>query len=206
MEIDDVTSYINKTLKDLSRLNSDIKNIKGSNMDGVEASRIIEATLAEISKRHNIEISQLREEHSPILVALQKEASEKMAAAETKGFERGKIDTEMRHWSISRLGFGRIARGDDTLDKAGVYSIIENTIRVGGKSPGTLSHNKILVVKSELESCTSIYAVVSILENNRNLICKSFGVEDSAFDECIEDIKLLDADWVEPKPPLLKLV
>ena len=157
-------------------------------MDGVEASRIIEATLVEISKQHNLDLSKLREEHLPIKVALQNEANGKAYAA----YDRGCMDIEMRHLFISQLGFGRVARGEDVIDKAGIYRIIDSVIRVGTKSPGTLNINKLNLVQSELASCKSIDGVVAILDANRKLICDSFGVDDSNFEQCIEELNELD--------------
>jgi hypothetical protein len=150
-------------------------------MNAVEASKIVEATLVEISRIHNIDLEQLREEHSPILEALQNAESEKVAGI------------EMRSWFISGLGFGRISKGDDPIDKTKIYNIIDAAIRLGNKSPRTLSIKKIDVVQSELASCKSIDEVVTILETNRRLICDSFGVEDSAFDQCVEELKELEA-------------
>lgn len=53
-------------------------------MDGVEASRIIEATLKEISKQHGIELTTLSEAHRPILMALREEVAGKLAIAEKR--------------------------------------------------------------------------------------------------------------------------
>lgn len=126
-----------------------------------------------------------------VLKELQGEAIEKRRAAEEKALDRGRMASEMRHWKISLLGFGRIAKGDDAVDKAGVHCIIESAIRFGGKLPSVTNQKQIEQVQSELALCASIDEVVDILEANRNLICNSFGVEDSAFDECVDDVNSL---------------
>ena len=88
----EVLGIIKTKLDQLSRLQQIYHIRLISSMDGVEASRIIEATLAEISKRHHIDLSQLRDEHRLILVALQKEANGKAYAAEERGYNRGKLE------------------------------------------------------------------------------------------------------------------
>jgi hypothetical protein len=162
-------------------------------MDDVEAKRIIEATLEAISRQHSIDLTALREAHRPILAALQEEAKAKSSVAENEGIERGRMESELRHLYLSELEFGRIGGGADSFDKAGVYSIIDSAIRLGGKFPRTLSLKKIRALQSELESCTSIVEVVALLENNSSLICNAFGVRDASIDKCILDIRSLDS-------------
>lgn len=161
-------------------------------MNGIEASRIVEETLKSISTQFGIDLQLLRETHRPILTALQEEQIDKLATAESKGFDRGRIASEMRHWGISGLGFGRIARGNDAMDKAGVYCILESTIRLGGKAPGTVSNRKLRAIQAELELCNSVNEVVAILDTHRSFICQSFGIDDLNFDECLVDIKSLE--------------
>jgi hypothetical protein len=161
-------------------------------MDGVEASRIVEETLKSISTQFGIDLHLLRVTHRPILAALQGEQIDKLATAEAKGFDRGRIASEMRHWGISGLEFGRITKGDDAMDKAGIYCILESTIRLGGKAPGTVSNKKLRAIQAELELCNSVSEVVAILDTPRSLICQSFGIDDLNFDECLGDIKSLD--------------
>lgn len=50
---------------------------------------------------------------------------------------------------------------------------------------------KVLGVKSKLESCTSISEVIGILEDNRSLISKSFGVGDELFNCGVVRLKAL---------------
>lgn len=74
-----------------------------------------------------------------------------------------------------------------------VRNIIETTLKSGSKTPGLFDLPKILGIKSKLESCTSIGDVVSMLEDNRSLISKSFGLSDAAFNESVEKLNALKA-------------
>jgi len=42
-------------------------------------------------------------------------------------------------------------------------------------------------------SCSSTQDVLAILEENRNLICESFGVGEFEFNDCLESIGLLES-------------
>jgi len=117
-------------------------------MDGVEAGRIVEETLKNISMQHGIDLEKLRDAHRPILVALQKEATEKRKLAESTGREDGRRSADLRHLYTSQRAFGRIAQGEDeAIDKAGIYCIIDSTIRLGGKSPSTINNRYIDAVQ-----------------------------------------------------------
>ena len=77
------------------------------------------------------------------------------------------------------------------MNKAEVRIIIESTLTSGNKTPGLFDLPKIMGLKSKLESCSSVNEVVEILEDNRSLISKSFGLSDAAFYESVEKIKTL---------------
>ncbi len=79
------------------------------------------------------------------------------------------------------------------MNKVAVRSIIETTLKSGDKTPGLFDLPKVLGVKSKLESCASIGEVLGVLEGNRSLISKAFGVNESLFDECVRKIKELEA-------------
>jgi hypothetical protein len=72
---------------------------------------------------------------------------------------------------------------NDNMNQAEVRSIIETTLSSGNKSPGLFDLPKIMGLKSKLEACNSISAVIGILEDNRSLISKCFGLSDSIFDD-----------------------
>jgi len=77
------------------------------------------------------------------------------------------------------------------MNKTEVRNIIEATLKSGNKTPGLFDLPKILGIKSKLESCTSINDVVVMLEDNRSLISKSFGLSDVVFNESIKTINTL---------------
>ncbi|MGZ8258124.1 MAG: hypothetical protein ACXWTR_03000 [Methylotenera sp.] len=72
-----------------------------------------------------------------------------------------------------------------------VRNIIETTLKSGSKTPGLFDLPKILGIKSKLESCTSIGDVVAMLEDNRSLISKSFGISDVAFNDSVKKLNAL---------------
>ena len=80
------------------------------------------------------------------------------------------------------------------MNKDEVRRIIEATLKSGNKTPGLFDLPKILGVKSKLESCTSISEVIGVLEENRNLLSKSFGLSDVVFDAGLDSLKALGAD------------
>ncbi len=77
------------------------------------------------------------------------------------------------------------------MDKIEIRSIIETTLTSGKKTPGLFDLPKILGIKSKLESCSSISEVILILESNRALLSKSFGLEDSVFEDALKKLKAL---------------
>lgn len=160
-------------------------------MNEVDASNVVEHTLNEISKQYGIDLTSLREAHRPILEALQEETNTKLVEAKADGFEQGRMESELRHLYLSELGFGEIGSGADAFDKARIHSIIDSSIRLGGKYPGTLTLKNIRALQSELECCTSIDEVVALLEDNRSHICTGFGVKDAGFEDCLADIRSL---------------
>jgi len=78
------------------------------------------------------------------------------------------------------------------MNKTEVRSIIVATLKSGNKNPGLFDLPKLFGVKSKLESCKSISEIVGILEDNRTLISKSFGLSDAVFDESVEKLKALE--------------
>lgn len=77
------------------------------------------------------------------------------------------------------------------MDHIEVRNILVNTLKGGDKTPGLFSLPKLLGLKSKLESCIAMNEVVAILEDNRSLITKSFGISDVAFDQGIEKLNTL---------------
>ena len=73
-----------------------------------------------------------------------------------------------------------------------VRNIIEATLKAGEKTPGLFDLPKIMGIKSKLESCSAIDDVVGVLEENRGLLCKAFGLGVDAFDQGVVRLKALD--------------
>ncbi len=75
--------------------------------------------------------------------------------------------------------------------KTEVRNIIESTLTSGSKTPGLFDLPKILGIKSKMESCTSVGDVIGILEENRSLITKAFGISEQSFNSGVEKLKAL---------------
>jgi hypothetical protein len=67
--------------------------------------------------------------------------------------------------------------------------IIESTLKSGDKTPGLFDIPKVLKLKSRLESCDSVEEVIAVLEDNRNLITKAFGLDNQTITNGILSIK-----------------
>jgi hypothetical protein len=78
------------------------------------------------------------------------------------------------------------------MNKTEVSNIIETTLKSGNKTPGLFDLPKILSVKSKLESCDSIADVVWVLNENRSLISKSFGISEAIFDNGLSKLNSLN--------------
>jgi hypothetical protein len=78
------------------------------------------------------------------------------------------------------------------MNKTEIRSIIETTLTSGSKTPGLFDLPKVLSVKSKLESCDSIAEVVGVLNENRSLISKSFGISEAIFDDGIDKLNSLN--------------
>lgn len=199
---DEVLAGITTVLKDYIKLERKYLRQDSDNIDGVEVGRIVSETLDAIAKKYNIDPATLREEHQPIIIALNRELTTKVFAAEDSGYDRGRIQADTRHYSISGKQFGLIAREDDVFDRARIFSIIDGVVRLGGKLPRTIDSKRIGAVQADLQHCQSNEAVVTLLDTHRVLICEAFGIDDASFTTCLKDIH---SQYVGHKP-MLKLV
>ncbi len=75
--------------------------------------------------------------------------------------------------------------------KTEARKIIEAILTSGSKTPGLFDLPKILGIKSKMESCTSVKEVIGILEENRSLITKAFGISEELFNSGVEKLKAL---------------
>lgn len=199
---EEVLASITTVMKDYIRLERKYHRQESESIDGVEVGRIVRETLESIAKKYNIDLATLREEHQPIVVALNRELTSKVFAAEDSGYDRGRIQAESKHYSISGRMFGLIVREDEAFDRARIFCIIDAVVRLGGKLPRTMDVNKIDSVQANLQFCESYEEVVTLLDENRILSCEAFGIDDESFTTCLKDIY---PQYVGHKP-LLQLV
>ena len=77
------------------------------------------------------------------------------------------------------------------MDKNQVRSIIEATLKSGGKTPGLFDLPRVLSLKGQLESCSTIPEVLDLLESHRPLVCKAFGLDAARFDDGLRRLREL---------------
>jgi hypothetical protein len=75
------------------------------------------------------------------------------------------------------------------MKKDDIRAVIENTLKQGSKTPGVFSLPKIMSIKLELETCSTTDEVVKALEDNRDFICTSFGLNSDIYTAAITIIK-----------------
>jgi hypothetical protein len=77
------------------------------------------------------------------------------------------------------------------MDKQAVLNIVEAALKSGNKTPGLFDLPKIMGIKAELQSCTSIKGVLEIIDHHRDLIAKAFGLNEAVIEETVEKLKML---------------
>ena len=78
------------------------------------------------------------------------------------------------------------------MDKEVITSIIENALRSGDKTPGIFDLAKIMAIKAEIQSCTTVNAVLGLIEEHRDLISKAFGLSEDAIEETVQKIRAIE--------------
>ncbi len=78
------------------------------------------------------------------------------------------------------------------MDKEAITSIIENALRSGDKTPGIFDLAKIMAIKAEIQSCTTVNAVLGLIEEHRDLISKAFGLSEDAIEETVQKIRAIE--------------
>lgn len=78
------------------------------------------------------------------------------------------------------------------MNKDEVLNIIEATLKGGDKIPGLFDLPKIMGIKSQIQSCTSIDDVLGIIDEHRSLISKAFGLSDDVIESAVEKLKALE--------------
>ena len=78
------------------------------------------------------------------------------------------------------------------MNKEEIINIIESTLKSGDKAPGMFDLAKIMAIKTEIQSCTSINAVLALIEEHRDLISKAFGLSEDVIESTVQKIKALE--------------
>ena len=78
------------------------------------------------------------------------------------------------------------------MNKHAVTKIIEAALRGGDKSPGLFDLPKVMLLKAELQACTSINDVLAIIDTHRALISKAFGLSGAVIEETMRKLKALE--------------
>jgi hypothetical protein len=78
------------------------------------------------------------------------------------------------------------------MNKEEITSIIENALKSGDKTPGIFDLAKIMAIKAEIQSCTTVNAVLGLIEEHRDLISKAFGLSEDVIEETVQKIKAIE--------------
>lgn len=78
------------------------------------------------------------------------------------------------------------------MNKEEITSIIENALKSGDKTPGIFDLAKIMAIKAEIQSCTSVNAVLGLIEQHRDLISKAFGLSEDVIEETVQKIRAIE--------------
>ena len=78
------------------------------------------------------------------------------------------------------------------MNKEEITSIIENALKSGDKAPGIFDLAKIMAIKAEIQSCTSVNAVLGLIEQHRDLISKAFGLSEDVIEETVQKIRAIE--------------
>ncbi len=78
------------------------------------------------------------------------------------------------------------------MNKEEITSIIENTLKSGDKTPGIFDLAKIMAIKAEIQSCTTVNAVLGLIEEHRDLISKAFGLSEDVIEETVQKIRAIE--------------
>ncbi len=79
------------------------------------------------------------------------------------------------------------------MNRDEVRNIIEATLRGGDKTPGLFDLPRILGIKLEIQSCTSINEVLGIIEKHRSLLSKAFGLSDDVIEATKKKLRALES-------------
>lgn len=78
------------------------------------------------------------------------------------------------------------------MNKEEIINIVESALKSGDKTPGLFDLAKIMAIKTEIQSCTSVNAVLALIEEHRDLISKAFGLSEDVIEETVQKIKAFE--------------
>jgi hypothetical protein len=78
------------------------------------------------------------------------------------------------------------------MNKEEITSIIENALKSGDKTPGIFDLAKIMAIKAEIQSCTTVNSVLGLIEQHRDLISKAFGLSEDVIEDTVQKIRAIE--------------
>jgi len=78
------------------------------------------------------------------------------------------------------------------MNKEQIINVIESALKSGDKTPGMFDLAKIMAIRAEIQSCTTVNAVLGLIEEHRDLISKAFGLSEDVIDEAVQKIKAFE--------------
>ncbi|OIR15825.1 hypothetical protein GALL_33260 [mine drainage metagenome] len=78
------------------------------------------------------------------------------------------------------------------MNKEEITSIIENALKSGDKTPGIFDLAKIMAIKAEIQSCTTVNSVLGLIDEHRDLISKAFGLSEDVIEETVQKIRAIE--------------
>ena len=80
----------------------------------------------------------------------------------------------------------------ESMNKEQIINVIESALKSGDKTPGMFDLAKIMAIRAEIQSCTTVNAVLGLIEEHRDLISKAFGLSEDVIDEAVQKIKAFE--------------
>ena len=80
----------------------------------------------------------------------------------------------------------------ESMNKEQIINVIESALKSGDKTPGMFYLAKIMAIRAEIQSCTTVNAVLGLIEEHRDLISKAFGLSEDVIDEAVQKIKAFE--------------
>jgi hypothetical protein len=78
------------------------------------------------------------------------------------------------------------------MQKENIKSILEHAFKQSNKTPSLWHLPKILQIKTQLEQCSTVPEVLSLLEKNKEFIKDSLGLSEQIFSTAVTSINKLN--------------